>query len=478
MKMCEQITSDRCYNGEEATILRSYKEWYGSCNAGTNSNNNTSVLADQSWRSSIWMYFKMSIEITVFCGVLVGIFGAFLWWLELNLRMYCSLEWRHVSERVHHTRLIVDIFIAGLVHFWIFACIAPLCDWLTIKKLSLIYICIIAALLDAISRLLLFIFARYSMRWKDYIGHFIFFMTSFTVCYRFARHCKDVGNVRYNVLALTFKLNLQFIFGQLVSIPFILVFLKWYYDSTPIKKTILVCVLIVIFAIPKLFIYHAITNLHGICTPGNEIVLAVVYLTASTVLSRLMQTKIEELSYFTVISVVHGLLNVIDKLLLPLRRKILSCLFHSCRFEGDQHLAFVQRSLFLANQTLISIITESTCIVTSSAAAHLLLYYYKRKEITGERYNGYSLFRKMVMQCSIAIAIEVIFNVIAVKIQVYLCKIPVIGVWKKKWKSIVIIHLIQVLFTVLYFTQFMNNFIVKDYYKEANVTCFGMFKRV
>ena len=418
--MYRQITSDRDNKGEEDTMLWSCKESYGSCNADTDSSINTNGLADQSWRSSIWMYFKMSIESTVLCGVLVGIFGAFLWWLELNLRMYCSPEWKHVPERVHHIQLIVDIFIAGLVQFWAFSCIASLCDWRTIKKLSLIYICTIAALLDAISRLLLFIFAHYSTRVKQYIGTFIFFVTSFTVCYRFARHCKGVANLRCNVFVLTLKLNLQFIFGQLVAIPFILVFLNWYYHSTPIEKTILACVLIVIFAIPKLLIYRAITNLHGLCTPDNEIVLAVVYLTSSTVLSRLMQTKIEELSYFIVISVVHGLLNVIDKLLLPLRAKILSCLFHSCRFDGDQHLAFVKRSLFLANQTLISIITESTCIVTSSAAAHLLLYYYKREDVTGERYNGYSLFRKMVMQCSIAVGIEVIFNVIAVMIQTYL----------------------------------------------------------
>ena len=74
------------------------------------------------------------------------------------------------------------------------------------------------------------------------------------------------------------------------------------------------------YAIPNLFLTHVATNLHGVCSPGDEILLVVTYITGTSICGRLMQEKIEGFPSFLVVSVVHGVLNVVDKLSLPLRR--------------------------------------------------------------------------------------------------------------------------------------------------------------
>ena len=473
-----QSIFDEESSDESAFSMQDYEEYYGSSDYNAGSNISSHKTTDRHQKPSLWLCLKASLESTALCGVVVGLIATFLWWLELNLKTYCFTEWGKISENLHRRRLIVDIFIAGLAQYWALSCIAPLCDWQTIKKLSLAYICTISTLLDAINRLILFIFSYYSKRWKYYIGSTLFLLTSFKVCYNFAQHCKAASDARYNAFVLALKLSLQFSFGILVSIPFTMVFLDAYYHSSSFERTVLACALIIAFAIPKLFINHVVTNLRGICTPGDEIMFVIAYMTATTICARLMQAQTEKLSYFTIISIVHGILNVIDKLSLPLKRKILLWVCCNCNKKHKHQSTFENTSLFLANQTLFSIITDTTSVIFSSAAAYLLLYYYKREESTGERHSGYFLFKEMVIRSSIAISIELVFNVIAVKIQTHLYKIPVIGVWKRKWKSIIVVHAIQVLLIVLYFSQFINNVLLMDYYKEANITCFGQFKRV
>ena len=439
---------------------------------------NVPRVVDGSWSSCLWMSVKVSVMSAIFCGIFVGLFATFLWWFELNVGMYCFAHWDMIPGRIHRTQLFVSMIKAIVLMFWTFSCIAPLCGWSASKELNLVYYCIIGGLLDAIDRLIMYIYKHYSNVWKSYVGNLIFLMTSLTICYRFARHCKTALNVNYNVIVLTLKLNLQFILGLLLSIPFNLWFLHLYDISSSIDRTILACVLIIVFAIPKFFLNHIVTNINGICTPGDQIMLAIAYFTGSIVICRLMQAKIDDLNHFIVISLVHGFLNVADKLSLPLRRRVLSVICSNCREDRNGQNPSVSASLFLANQTHISIITETTCVVFTCAAAYLLRYYYEREESTGERYNGFMLFQEMALKCSIGVGIEFVCNVGALEILAYLYKVPIFSVWRKNWKPIIIVHIIQVVFVILYYSEYLNNVIVRDYYIRANSTCFGFFKRV
>ena len=469
---------DEEMSGEVTILSEEYIDNYGSCNSELDSIITNDRVVGKSWKHPLWTCLKVSLESTVCCGVFGGIFGTFVWWLELNLKTYCPTKWEKVPESTHRRRLFVDVSIVALVQFWVFSCIAPLCGWSLIKKLGLIYICTLGALVDAINHLATYIFLNYSKNWKDYISNSIFLVTSCSVCCRFAQHCKAAGNTHDNVFVFAMKVNLQFIIGLLVSIPFNMVFLDFYSGSNSFEQTILACLLIVVVAIPRLIINHVVANSNAAYTPGNEITLAVVYLTATTLVSRMMQARIEDFSYFIIISVVYGILNVVDKLSLPLKRRILSFMCCNCKQRGNHQLTATNCSLFLANQTLISIITETTSVIFSSAVSYLIMYYYRREEGTNARYNGYSLARNMVKRCSVAVGIDLLFNVIAVKIHTHLYKIPVIDIWKRKWKSIIIIHMIQVLFIVLYYSQYVNKILLKEHYIKANITCFGFFERV
>ena len=475
-------TFNRTFNKDNSdyatTVLRDDEEHGGSCESEiANSINTYGAVEHRSWKS-LMAYLKMSLESTVCCGMLAGLFGTLLWWLELNLGTYCPTKWENVPQSIHHRRLLVDVFIIGIVQFWVFTCIAPLCRWPTIKKLSMIYICTIGALLNIVNHLIFYVLINYSKKWKECIGSLILLVTSFTVCYRFAQHRKETENAHYNAFVLALKVSLQFTIGILVSVSFNLAFLDFYYNSSPFKRTMLACGLTIACSIPKFFINLVIIRQHRICRPGDEIMFVIAYMTATTVCTRLMQAKIEKLSYFVIISVLHGLLIVFDKLALLLKRKLLSLMCCKCKRKDSHQFRSENISSFLANQTLISTINETTSVIFSSSVAYLVKYYYAREEGTNKRYNGYLLLKEMVIRCSLAIAIELVFNAITVKMQTCLYNLPIISVWKRNWKSIIIVHMIQMFLISLYFSKFIDNVILEEHYIVANVTCFGFFKRV
>ena len=463
---------------EECTMLRDYDQSNDYCDTEMNMSINVPRVTDRSWFSCLWMCLKVNVECTIVCGVVVGLFATFLWWLDLIIRQHCSPDWEKIPERIYRTHLIVDIVIVLIINFWAFSLIAPLCGWSVSKELNLVCYCIIGGLLDTVDRLVVYIYGHYSKIWRYYVGSVIFLLTSFAICYRFARHCKTALNVSYNTFVLTLKLGLQVVVGFVVSLVLNLLVFELYYKSSPDDRTILACVLIVAFAVPKLFINHIATSIRGICTPGDEIMLSIAYLTGSTVVCRVLQAKINDLKPFIVISLVHGVLNVFDKLLSPLQRRVLSFMCHICEDSGSNEGRSTKVSLFLANQALVLSITETTCVVLSVAAAYLLRHYYEKDEITGQRYDGLALLKDMAMKCGIGIGIEFVFNVVALQIHTYLYNVPIFSVWKGKWKFILISHIIQVMFIVLYFSVPINDVLIRNYYIKANSTCFGFFERV
>lgn len=418
---------------------------------------------------------RLCLEANVFLGVLTGLFATSFWWFELNIRTYCLGDWNAIPRSVHHRRLVVDIFEVILAAFWGFSCLAPICGWRTTMKLSLVYFCIAGALFDSLDRLLLYIFECYANNWKSYIGNAIFLVTTISVYYKFARHCKNTNGLQDHVGILTVKLSLQFTFGLVWALIFNHVILQIYYSANTTEQTILACVLVLLVGIPKVMLGKIIADVTGVYKPGDGITFVLAYITTTTLVTRLAQARIESFNYFIIISFVHGFLNVIEKLSLPLKEKLFRRI---CKRGDNAEARTLNSTLFLANQTLISVITETTSVIFSSAAAYVLLYYYKTDESTGLRYDGYILFREMATRTGIAVSIEYVFNVIAVGIHSFLYGVPITEMWRSKWKFIAVLHVIQIVFIIIAFSRYVDDILLRDYYSKANSTCFGFFRRI
>ena len=421
-------------------------------------------------------YVKVSLQTTVVCGVIFGLIATFLWWIKLNTNPSCFGDWNGIPSKMHRIALISDAVKVVIMMFWPVLMIAPICSWSMIKASNMIFWCTIGGLVDVIDRLFLYVFEHYEEHWKCYAGNAIFSLIVFIVFYKFARYHQEQSSNNDNPMIVTFKLSIQFIIGLALSLPYNYLFLTFYQQSTPIIRVILSCSLIPVFYVPKLIIGNLITNLHGIYKPNEGIIFAAGYLINTTMVLRLTQAKIESLDYFAIVSIVHGIFNVIDKLIMPLRDKLCKCVCRRRNTQFNDSVLFTKQ--YIAHQSLISIITETTSVIMSNTAAYLLVYYYEKEESTGRRPEGSILFREMAKKLCIAVSIEWFFNIIALKIQNDRYDIPVLRLWKSEWKFIMIIHLIQIIYVVVYFADYVNIMLVDDVLRNSTTGCVGLFKRL
>ena len=424
---------------------------------------------------SLAEYLKTSLYLSVICGTLFGLFATFLWWIELNVNGYCIGRVDNIPQKLQHIKLAVVPVEVILIMFWPLLTIAPICSWSMIKKSNILFWCTIAGLVDVIDRLYFYIFEHYEAHWRSYVGNAIFLLISLIVSYKFVRHRQLQSGNNDNAVKITLKITLQIFFGLLIAIPFNYVFLQLYHDSTALIRIVLSCSLIVVLYIPKLTISHVITNLNGIYKPKESIAFAVVVLVTCTMVTRLSQARIENLTYFMIVSLVHGIFNVLDKTATNLRAKIFNWICRRNSNHKNENSDYITH--YIAHQTLISIITEASSIILNNAAAYLLRYYYEKDKSTGKRYNGWYLFREMLMKSSIALCIEWTFNIVALKIQ---CdsSIPVLSVWKSEWKLILVIHLIPVIYVVIYSAQYIDAMLLSDVLRNSTSHCVGLFKRL
>jgi len=425
--------------------------------------------------SSWTKHVKTSLELSVMLGILFGLFTTFLWWIELNVKPYCLSGWDDIPLKTRHLILLVESVKVVIIMFWPLLTVAPICSWSMIRESKLLYCCTIAGFVDVIDRLYFFIFGHYQRPWKSYVGNGIFAVISYTVFYKFTKYRQRQFGNSGSAFLITMKLGMQIISGLIIFLPYNYLFLHFYSRSKPLMRTILSCSLIVVFYIPKLIICNLVAHERGIYNENESIVFSAAFLIISTMVARLTQARIEELPYFTFVCVVHGVFNVIDKVALPVKEKLCNTVCKKVNHVTGRNVYFTH---YTAHQSLISIITETTSVIMSNAAAYLLVYYYKKEEVTGKRYDGRILFKDMLIRSSIAVCIEWAFNVVALKLQNDSYKFPVLKLWKRQWKFILVIHLIHIIYVVVYFAYHVDYMLLGDLARNSHLNCTGGFKRL
>ena len=428
------------------------------------------------WCLSLFRYLNASFQMTVICGISFGLIATLLWWIELNLEVICFGYWRDITLKIRRYTLMSDVIKAFLIMFWPLLTIVPISSWSMIKECNVIFWCTIGCFVDAFQLFCLYIFDHYDEDWGAHIQDGIFSVVSLIVFYKCARYRQQLSNSRNRILIVTLTLAMQFIAISVLLLPYNFVFLKYYRRSTHVGKILLSCSLIPLFYIPKLIIGSLITNLHGVYQPSEGIIFASGFLVISTMVTRLAQAGIESLAYFTIVSIFHGIVMILDKLCFPLRVKLFKLLCK--KHVAHAHDASLYTQHYTAHQSLISIMTETSSVIMSNAAAYLLAYYYKRDESTGKRYSGWFLFEAIIKRSAIAVSIELFFNSMALRLQNERFEIPVLRLWKIDGKFILVIHLIQTIYVVVYFSHHVTLTLLQDVFLKSNQTCIGLFEKL
>lgn len=386
-----------------------------------------------------------------------------------------NTAWKDIPESVQRFRVVVHSidgfgtqFIQVLILVFAFG-------WKLIHQLNLLPLNLIAAFLDCIYRLVLQLYDSYNVPWRSYPMNFLFFTTMVrnvhTVSCHFCRFQKQK-------LILAFQLGSQIIFGSITVLITIYVVIPWFVtlDPNSISQTIIAALVPIIGTVGKTLTRISVQNMQPIVHPGSSHLFVGVLYGTCALLYRTLQAKIQNLKYFTLLCIVHGFISLLERISVVLRdlfytwsyKRILKTEQRFKSFTAYIKGSRTPRSQRLAADLVIcSIVYEVVAVLYTNAMVQLYTV-----QLHGMG-NMSVILKEFISRTLIALLSEYVFAVFGVFIITWYLNLPLIRVWKKKWRSFLFTNVVMCVILVLYLTDYLIGVVSAKYlnpYEHTNGT--------
>ena len=253
--------------------------------------------------------------------------------------------------------------------------------------------------------------------------------------YLVARKFKNIHLVNYSVLRIF--LILSFVYGGscLLSFVYTFIIIKYFVQTKGKFRRAAIAATIpgIIFPVTAILKYLAIRKTSEIIAPDRSFVLCYFLRSASIVLYRTIQSGLQDIWLFIGLSLLHGVSNVLSKATLNLRIKLWTLLIKYFNriccgptlVVRSQNSPRIRR--FNADLEIQNILTEYNTIILSQVylACHLAMSY---------DIPYWQVVKPSLIRVAIGLAIDFVFNMISVFIQIHFYDIPMQMVWKKYWR--------------------------------------------
>ena len=415
------------------------------------------------------------LQLTIWGGNVMGLFVFIYFYGDIKTASVC--EWVPYQKRQRRQK---NVFVAGqaiqafLLEFWQFLILSTMFKWQLLKELSLLAITVLVAFVELSYTLFLRIFHNFKSPWFPYPQYVLFALLVLYSSYAVGR--KFFPESKSEALKLGFKLCAQFIFGIPVAFLFSFVAFTWFAHNPrgSVKRMIFAAVAPMILLPGKMISRLCAIHLEGVNHPGTSYAIVATLYGASSIVSRTLQAGLESFELFVVLSIGHGVVYIFERLTVPLRDYCWNklglwccwcCCCRCCRRRGQYNVRTPRSQRLTADMSIQGMLFESTAIAYSIGVPYV--YYLVYGTSSG---NQLATFRgEVVRRILFALAVEFVFNSIAVLFQIRYMNIPVIRVWRHNWRKHLVLNFITTVFTLLFFTGFMTQLTRAEYTGDEDV---------
>ena len=289
------------------------------------------------------------------------------------------------------------------------------------------------------------------------------YLVAKNVCKTFPSHTRHLKKGHVFVIVST-----QFFLGFLIAMAYRYVFVPWFRGTEDeILRTIIAMITPILILLPMVISENLAIQSLPFTDEGRIFVLVYFVNGVTILLYCIMQAGVNNLSFFIVLSVFRGVLQVFQTATVKIRQKIVigiwKCLERkctSCPHLGELEESSYQRHLKVDKEIQI-MLYQSTAIIVSQAYLVLYLtsnYHVETREILEE------FIMKRVI---IGIGISFLANCLSLLIHIHYHKTQIAEVWYSNWK----LHLSAVslggVMSICYFTAVLLSVFERfAHYKE------------
>ena len=171
--------------------------------------------------------------------------------------------------------------------------------------------------------------------------------------------------------------------------------------------------------------------------PGTSFVLLAPTYCGSAIMLRLLQVDLHSLESVALIGVIHGIAEVFDRSIMAFIDHIVHQVLEKRQIPWGGFRT-PRRERLAADLTIMSMLSESSAVVTVNIFLQLYQYFYT--------YNNspLKLLQSFAVTTSVPLGIEWFFTSVSIAIETRYKNLPVMAVWRKRWKRHLAVLLINV----------------------------------
>ena len=249
---------------------------------------------------SLWKGMKYAFHIQFLGGVALGSLAFSILILNLNTIDICFdvqyPHWTAVSKRYQRMIVTVSIIESFVIQLWTFLVVLTMFEWRLIKKLNLLTLNLLGALLDPCIRLFARLYGVFRKPWMSYPCNGLFVLVlvtnSLIIGREIAKNSETERNKRIKkTIQVLAMLIAQFAFGIPITFGLVYVLIPLYGEASETYRAVIAGAVPLATAIPKVIV-RLLAQRIGFLHPGASCVLLNVLYSASAIVFRVMQADL------------------------------------------------------------------------------------------------------------------------------------------------------------------------------------------
>ena len=156
----------------------------------------------------------------------------------------------------------------------------------------------------------------------------------------------------------------------------------------------------------------------------------------SAVMLRLLQVDVKDLEVIAVIGVIHGIAEVIERSAMVFIDHIYHQIWQR-RVVRCGNFRTPRRERLAADIVIMSILYESSGVISVSGLLHLYRHFYIRDN------SALQLLQSFARTTLVALTIEWFFASLSLAIETRYQNLPVMAVWRRRWKKHIVVAIVN-----------------------------------
>ena len=184
----------------------------------------------------------------------------------------------------------------------------------------------------------------------------------------------------------------------------------------------------------------------------------------SAIVFRVLQADLDNLQHIAILGIIHGAAEVIERSTMVLIDHICHLLWKRTSAPWGS-LRTPRRERLMADIAIMSMLFESTAIVSVNGYLYLYQFIYLKKE------PFINLLQPFAIHTGVSLAIEWVFTSVSLAIETRYQNMAVMAVWRRKWKRHILVAIVNAV-PMAFWTSTNLLDVIHGFYREiSNEPC-------